>query len=80
MRATALRAVHTLDRSDILQVSNDARFFHVTEVERVSPEQDARYKVMLRSADGDSRITLVREGREMVLAVPRPPIPLRRER
>lgn len=77
MRATALRAVHTLDVCDVLQVSTDERFFRVTDVARTCTGHDARYKVSLQSMDGDARVTLVRGGREMVLAVPRPPVPLR---
>ena len=74
MRATALRAVHTLDLCDVLQVSTDERFFRVTDVARVSTGPDVRYKVTLQSVEGDARVTLVRGGREMVLAVARPPV------
>lgn len=69
MKATALRAVHTLSTLDILQVSSDPRFFRVTGVERSAA--GARYKVMLLSLDGEASVMLVRDGREMVLAVPR---------
>ena len=72
MNATELRPVFNLVVSDVLQVSNDVRFFRVVLVER-SATPDGRYKVHLRSLDDTATVMLVRGGRETVLVVPRIP-------
>lgn len=68
MHATHLRAVHTLAGTDTLQLGNDPRFFRVVAVERASDAPDARFIVTLRDIH-DATVTLVRGGREMVLAM-----------
>lgn len=67
--ATHLRAIDSLNGSDTLQLGNDPRFFRVMTVERTSAEPDARFKVTLRDIYDSSTVTLMRDGREMVLAV-----------
>jgi hypothetical protein len=69
MNATHLRAVHTLDGADTLQLGNDPRFFRVVAVERTSADPDARFRVTLRGTLDAAAVTLVRGGREMVLAM-----------
>ncbi len=72
MNATELRPVFNLTTADVLQISNDIRFFRVALIEK-GESAAGRYKVHLRSLDGISTALLVRGGREMVLVVPRIP-------
>ena len=69
MHATHLRAVHTLGGTDTLQLGNDPRFFRVMTVERTSDQPDARFLVTLRDTLDACTVTLVRGGRELVLAM-----------
>lgn len=75
MHATHLRPVHTLGGADTLQLGNDPRFFRVVAVERASGEPDARFLVTLQATRDSSRVTLVREGKDLVLAMAPPPRP-----
>ena len=69
MHATHLRAVHTLDAADTLQLGNDPRFFRVREVEQPLNWPDRRFRVTLRSVHDASLVTIVRGGGETVLAM-----------
>jgi hypothetical protein len=74
--ATELRAVGLLQRTDILQLSTDPRLYRVVTIERTGAAADAPFRVSLESACGTSAVSLMRGGRELVLAVPRSPAPL----
>lgn len=69
MHATHLRAVHTLDGADTLQLGNDARFFRVMSVEQSAEGPEPRFKVTLFCVHDASTVTIMRGGREMVLAM-----------
>jgi hypothetical protein len=64
-----LRAVNQLAPADHLELSEDVRVFRVMSVDGDTATVDGRRKVHLRSADGITRLVLVRPGRELVRLV-----------
>lgn len=66
MSHTELRAINKLVPADRLELSEDVRLFRVVSIVGDTKTVDGRRKVHLRSADGITRIMLVRTGRELV--------------
>ena len=69
MSHTELRAINELVPADRLELSEDVRVFRVMSIDGDTATIDGRRKVHLRSADGVTRIMLVRTGRELVRLV-----------
>jgi hypothetical protein len=67
MKANALRAVHKLSVTDILQLANDPLLYRVVALEKLL---SGRWKISLRSMDEASSVMLVRSGTDQVFVVP----------
>jgi hypothetical protein len=67
MKANALRAVHKLSMTDILQLANDPLLYRVVALEKLL---SGRWKISLRSMDEASSVMLVRSGTDQVFVVP----------
>ncbi|MBA2960964.1 MULTISPECIES: hypothetical protein [Ramlibacter] len=67
MKATALRAVHKLSTTDILQLPNDSQLYRVVSLEKLL---GGRWKVSLRSMEAKADVMIVRSGTDHVFVVP----------